>query len=235
LAAAFLTIIPVKIGQATQAEVAGSLAWFPLIGFVLGAALAGVDYALGFFIARPVRAILLILALSAVTGAVHLDGLADTADALGAGRDRARALEILRDSRIGTFGAAAVFFVLGLKIAALASATHSRELALYLAPGLARWTMVALPCGLDYLREHGAGSALLGAEARRNLKVASIVAVAAILLVRSILVVRGVIVAVILTLMLRLFYARWMGGITGDLIGAAGEIVETAALIALTC
>ena len=234
LAAGFLTIIPVSGGSVNAAEVTASFGWFPLIGFILGAILASADYMLAFFIASAVRSTLLVLALTAITGAVHLDGLADTADALSAGRDRVRALQILRDSRIGTFGAAAVFFVLALKIAALASAVHSRTIALYLAPGVARWAMVAVPYRLTYLREQGAGSALLGVQAERNLRVASTITLLALLLPRSILAIRGVVVAVILTWMFRMFYARWLGGVTGDLIGAAGEIVEAAALIALT-
>jgi adenosylcobinamide-GDP ribazoletransferase len=234
LAAQFLTIIPLGAESATAAELAGSLGWFPLIGFVLGAILAGADYLLAFFIARAVRSTLIVLALTAVTGAVHLDGLADTADAFSAGRERVRALEILRDSRIGTFGAAAVFFVLALKIAALASAAHSRSMALYLAPGLARWAMVAVSCRVPYLREQGAGSALLGVQAERNLRVASIVTVLASLLAGSLQAIRGAVTAIILVWLCRVFYVRWLGGITGDLIGGAGEVVETAALIALT-
>jgi adenosylcobinamide-GDP ribazoletransferase len=251
LAAAFLTIIPVGRLQslfhptsyqtteeqvensATADEVNGSFGWFPLIGFILGAILAGVDYLLAYFITTAVRSALIVLALAAITGAVHLDGLADTADALGAGRDRQRALTILRDSRIGTFGAVAVFFVLLLKVVALASTPHSRVVAVYAAPGMARWAMVAVPYQLAYLREQGAGSALLGVRAERNLWVASVVTLLAILPIGLSNLIRGLIVAVIMTLMFRTFYERWLGGITGDLIGAAGEIVEAATLIAL--
>jgi adenosylcobinamide-GDP ribazoletransferase len=235
LAASFLTIIPVGGNSATAAEVAGSFGWFPMIGFILGGLLAGADYVLAFFVANAVRSILLVLALTAITGAIHIDGLADTADALGAGRDRVKALGILRDSRIGTFGAAAVFFVLALKVASLAAASHSRQIALYLAPGIARWAMVAVPYKLAYLREGGAGSALLGDQAGRNLRVASIVTLLALLPAGFMLVIRGAVVAMILVWMVRVFYARWLGGVTGDLIGAAGEIVEAAVLVALTC
>jgi len=235
LAAGFLTIIPIGGDSAAATEVTASFGWFPLIGFILGAVLAGADYLLAFFIASAVRATLLVLALAALTGALHLDGLADTADALGAGRERARALEILRDSHIGSFGTAAVFFVLALKIAALASAAHSRSMALYLAPGIARWAMVAVPYKFTYLRERGAGSVLLGIQDQRNLRVASIVALLALLPAGPVLALRGAVVAIILVWMFRWFYGRWLGGITGDLIGAAGEIAEAAALVALTC
>jgi adenosylcobinamide-GDP ribazoletransferase len=235
LAARFLTIIPFAADSVTDAELAASLGWFPLIGFILGAILASADYLLAFFAARAVRSTLIVVVLAAVTGAVHLDGLADTADALGAGRDRVRALEIMRDSRIGTFGAVAIFFILALKIATLVSAAHSRSMALYLAPGLARWAMVAVSFRLPYLREQGAGSALLGIQAERNLRVASIVTLLASLPAGPLHAMRGAVVAIILVWLFRVFYVRWLGGITGDLIGGAGEVIETAALIALTC
>jgi adenosylcobinamide-GDP ribazoletransferase len=234
LAASFLTIIPVGRNPATATEVASSLGWFPLVGFVVGAVLVCADYLLA-FVAGPVRAIVLVLTLTVICGAVHLDGLADTADALGAGCERTRVLEILRDSRIGSFAAAAVFFVLALKIAALACASgHSRRVALYLAPGFARWAMVAVPYKMIYLRERGAGSPLLGPHDVRNLQLATIIALIGSLPTAPILALRGLIVTIILVWMSRTFYYRWLGGITGDLIGAAGEIVETAVLLALT-
>lgn len=233
LAAGFLTIIPVGRDSDGSSEISASFGWFPLIGFMLGALLAGADYLLASSTSNALRSTFVVLFLIVITGAVHLDGLADTADALGAGRDRVRALTILRDSRIGTFGAAAIFFVLALKIAALASATHSRPAALYLAPGLARWAMVAVSYNVTYLREHGAGSRLLGAD-KRNLRLASIVTIIALIPAGALLAIRATIVAILLVWILRSFYVGWLGGITGDLIGAAGEIIEAAALIALT-
>ena len=233
LAASFLTIIPVGRDGARSIEISASFGWFPLIGFVLGVVLAGADYLLASLISSGVRSTLLVLFLAAITGAVHLDGLADTADALGAGADRVRALTILRDSRIGTFGAVAVFFVLALKIAALASATHARTAALYLAPGLARWALVAVSYNLNYLREQGAGSALLS-QGERNLLLASIATIVALIPCGIVLAIRATLVAIVLVWMFRLFYVRWLGGITGDLLGATCEIVEAAALIALT-
>ncbi len=101
------------------------------------------------FFAQVIRSVLIVFSLTVITGAVHLDGLADTADALGAGRDRERALDILHDSRVGTFGASAIFFDLTLKILALSTlAGHRRYAALIFAPMLARWAMVAVAVGI---------------------------------------------------------------------------------------
>ena len=107
LAASFLTILPLSIESASEADVAASMGWFPLIGLLMGIAFAIEDRALALVLGHAVRSAIVVLSMAALSGAVHLDGLADTADALGAGRDRTRALEILRDSRVGTFGAPA--------------------------------------------------------------------------------------------------------------------------------
>jgi adenosylcobinamide-GDP ribazoletransferase len=236
LAASFLTIIPLVDEHACAAdEVAASFGWFPLIGFIIGAALAFEDYVLAFFIGHALRAVIIVMTLEIATGGVHLDGLADTADALGAGRDRQRALDIMRDSRIGSFGAAALFFVLALKVLAIAGTGGGfRYGAIYAAPGLARWSMVAVSYGLNYVRSGGAGATLLAGDERRNLPLASLIAAVAMLPVIGYHALRACVVAVLLTLIMRAFYRRWIDGVTGDLIGAAGEIVEAAILIAIT-
>ena len=166
LAANFLTIVPVGPGPADNAIVAASFRWFPLVGFLLGALFAAEDSLLLMVFPAMLRSTIVILSMVVVTGAVHLDALADTADALGAGRNRERALDILHDSRVGSFGAAAVCLSLALKIFALGSLHEPyRILALFVAPGLSRWAMVAVAAGLPYLRpEGGAGAALLQRE-----------------------------------------------------------------------
>lgn len=240
LAISFLTIIPVINGARTSDEkaVAESFGWFPLVGFGIGAALCVEDFALGYVFSAAIRSVLIVMTLAIVTGALHLDGLADTADALGAGRDRRRALEILRDPRIGTFGAIALFFALSLKVLALASlAGTMRDEAIYLAPGLARFAMVMVAHRLEYMRTKGAGTALLvssdddSKRSSRNELIACATVVIAVLPAISIKALWACVVAVVATVILRAFYRRWIGGVTGDLIGAAGEIVETAVLI----
>src|SRR5260370_5621090 len=96
LAIGFLTILPVIDNRrASEDAVAASFEWFPLVGFMLGLALCGEDVILSYACGQVMRSVLVVLSLTVITGAVHLDGLADTAGALGAGRDRQRALEIL--------------------------------------------------------------------------------------------------------------------------------------------
>lgn len=236
LAASFLTIISFGSEQpSSEADVAASFGWFPMVGFAIGAALALEDALLTAAVGGALSAVLVVLTLVAITGAVHLDGLADTADALGAGRNRERALEILRDSRIGSFGAAAIFFALALEATAIARASGAeRFAAIFAAVGISRWAMVALS-GLEYLRPGGAGAALLGAKARRNnLTVASLTVAGALLPILGWHVVAAAIVAILIVFAMRALYRRWLGGVTGDLIGACGMIVEIAMLIAMT-
>ncbi len=233
LAASFLTILPLGAIQADNAVVGASFRWFPLVGFLIGAVLALEDRVLLMLFSPMLSAALVVVSMVIITGAVHLDALADTADALGAGGNRARALEVLRDSRIGSFGAAAIVLALGLKTFALGSIAEPRRfIALFVATGLARWAMVAVANGLEYLRgEGGAGATLLQRDSR-GLTIASVTTALALLLTGSVRAAVGAIVAILVTSGARWFYRRWLGGVTGDLIGACGEIVEAAVLIA---
>ena len=140
----------------------------------------------------------------------------------------------MRDSQIGSFGAVAIGFFLALEIAALATMGEARRAAaLWLAPGLARWMMVAVSWRIDYLRAEGAATPLLGPGRDRNLALASATAALAALPVLSARVLVAYAVAVALAATLRAAYRRWLGGVTGDLIGAAGELVELAVLLVM--
>jgi len=237
LAISFLTILPV-IDQrpASDDTVAASFAWFPIVGFLIGLALAGEDWLLAHFFAQVIRSVLIIVSLTVVTGAVHLDGLADTADALGGGRDRERALDILRDSRVGTFGASAIFFDLTLKILALSTlAGHRRYSALIVAPMLARWAMLLVATGLPYLRSSGSGATLLSGEISSTRTAVVAVFTLAVMLMLGALRTTALATAAAIAIVfaMRLFYRRWLGGVTGDLIGACGELVEIAVLVTI--
>jgi adenosylcobinamide-GDP ribazoletransferase len=235
LAAGFLTILPVLSRAAVAPEIlAASFGWFPLVGFGLGALLAAENLVLTPLFGDALAAVLLVLTLTVLTGAVHVDALADTADALSAGSDRRRALEIMRDSRIGSFGAAAIFFFLAFEIVALMTMGEARRtIALWLAPGLARWAMVTVGWRIEYLRAEGAGTLLLAPGGDRNLALASVLVALATLPIFSGRVMLAYAVAVALAAVLRAAYRRWLGGVTGDLLGAAGELVEVAVLLVM--
>jgi adenosylcobinamide-GDP ribazoletransferase len=108
-----------------------------------------------------------------------------------------------------------------------------RLAALILAPTLARWALVAVSYKLQYLRPSGAGSAMLGRGSDRNLAISGIITGAATLSLISHRVIIAYAIAVVAVFTMRRFYLRWLGGITGDLIGACGEIVEVLAMLTL--
>lgn len=234
LALSFLTVLPVRIKGADHSDVAASMAWFPAVGLMMGIAYAVEDRALALLFNRTLRSALVVLSMVALSGAVHLDGLADTADALGAGRNRERALEILRDSRIGAFGTLALFFDLGLKVVALADVSgRTRFAMLILAPMLARWALVGVSYEIDYLRSNGAGSSMLGRLDKRNLTIASILTILPLIVIHWSRLLIAYALTVVVTFAMRSFYRRWLGGVTGDLIGACGEIVEVLVMLTM--
>jgi adenosylcobinamide-GDP ribazoletransferase len=209
-----------------------------LAGFLIGLFLAGVDWVLGAWFGFELRSLLVVLSMTALTGALHLDGLADTADAIGAGGDRARALEIMRDSHLGAYGVCAVFFDLALKSLTLAaiSSSSARVAGLILAPTLGRFAMVAVSHNLDYLRSSGSGSPFLSnpSGARHNLAVSSsitLVGCLAVAILQPRLTMLALGFSLAASVLIRVIYRRWMAGITGDMIGAGGETVEMVVLL----
>lgn len=155
----FATRIPVRVGAVTPSELAEGLAALPLVGFAIGAVCFG-GYALcAKALGTTLAAVAAVSIAAFVTGGLHLDGLADWFDALGGGRgDRQRMLEIMRDSRIGAHGAAALVLLLLAKVAAVAELpTQQQLLGLCVAPAAARLTAVWLLFALPAARQDGLG------------------------------------------------------------------------------
>jgi adenosylcobinamide-GDP ribazoletransferase len=232
-AVTFLTRVPAGRGRSLDgADVARAALAFPLVGGAVGAAVGGCAQALTGALPATLAAALAVALGTLLTGALHLDGLADTADALG-GRGRGRALEIMRDHSIGAFGAAALALDLLIRTAALASlARDGRALALGAAAGaLSRWTPAALAAALPYVRS-GAGTAAAFAGTRHGRAFAA--GVLALALAIGTAGVDGLALAAIvapLTLFAGVSLRAWLGGVTGDALGAALELCETAALV----
>jgi len=238
----FLTIVPVRLKvKPGNAQLGRSLLFYPLVGALLGAWLALIA-ALCANLPPLVTAALLLAALSIASGGLHLDGLADSCDALAGGGDRARALAIMRDPRCGALGAAAVVVILIAKFAAftaLASAPVSgAAIAFAAATAASRATVIALYATTDYVRTAGAGSALaahLPRAAGMAVLAATATAIAAAGAMSRFGLGGGAILlataAVAFTVCRRLMVAR-IGGATGDTTGATVEMVETAMLLA---
>ena len=180
-----------------------------------------------------VAAALGVAVAAVVTGAMHLDALADTADALGA-RRRDEALRIMRDSRIGTFGAVALGLDLLVKVGCVATLVDRGHAvaALVAAGALSRAASPPLAAVLPYPRvEGGPGSVLTGSLSRAAAAVAIALGVSISLLAWWPTGIWLVVAAAAVAGTLGLWYRRWLGGATGDCLGAATELCETAVLV----
>jgi adenosylcobinamide-GDP ribazoletransferase len=234
LAIRFLTIVPVPGADAPGPSALGRAAWwFPVVGLALGGGLLGAGRLIDSTLPPLVGAALLVTLWKVATGAIHLDGLADSLDGL-AGRDAEGRLAIMRDSRIGVFGAAGLVLFLVLSVAAVAGlAGPARGRLLVLAPAIGRvapllagtWLAPATP-------GRGLGAAFAAGLSRWA---GPVHAAAASALAAWLLGPWGVAIAlascVAAMLAARLVAGR-LGGLTGDVLGAVVELAELGVLLA---
>ncbi|HEX5692426.1 MAG TPA: adenosylcobinamide-GDP ribazoletransferase [Roseiflexaceae bacterium] len=230
----FLTIVRMPASWATtDPPLAKSLAFFPLIGLIIGALLLSIGMLAGWFWGGGVRAVAVVVAWGVITGGLHLDGLSDTFDGVMSWRPRERKLEIMRDSRVGVMGVLALAAIVGLKVALLFG-TDEWVPALLLAPALGRW---AICYGLG--RFPAARADGLGAMAQVQTSSGLVFAPTVIVIIAALLIagLRGAVALALVWLAARTL-ARWwtrdLGGLTGDTYGALCEIAEVVALAALT-
>jgi adenosylcobinamide-GDP ribazoletransferase len=233
-AVTFLTRVPLGRAVALDAaDVARGALLFPLVGAGVGAAAGGTAVLADRALSPLLAAALAVAVAVALTGAMHVDALADTADSLGA-RTRERALEIMRDSRIGSFGAAAVVLDLLVKSAAIAELLDDgRALAALVAAGaLSRAASPVLAAKLPYPRVDGGPGSVLTGRVSPPTAVAGAAGASAIAI--AVLGVDGAIVVASVaasTAALGVAYLRRFGGATGDALGTATEVGETLALV----
>jgi adenosylcobinamide-GDP ribazoletransferase len=230
----FLTRLPVPARAADGATIGRSVAFFPVVGLALGGVLAGGALVLSRVLAPIIVAVLLVALLAVLTGGLHLDGLADLFDAVGGGRgDRARMLELMRDSRIGAHGAAALALGLIAKVVALGHAIERHDLATILAfPALARWAVVPAIVFVPYARPEGLGLGFVRSGRARDVGTATVLMAAAAIALRRREVYVAAAAALAVVVVLAVWLRRRLGGLTGDVYGAAIELAEVAALVA---
>jgi adenosylcobinamide-GDP ribazoletransferase len=231
LALQFLTRLPVRIDHFDPDELAASPRWYPGVGVVVGA-MAALTCVGAELVWPPLIAAMLAVAVGVlVTGGLHEDGFADACDGLGGGRTRERALEIMRDSRIGSYGAIGLVLMLGARVAVLAA----------LPSGAVAWALVAGHVGsrasmlwvmqvLPYARKDGAGSAVAGGLDAHGQRVAAVTTGIALLLGLLVLPVHSLILGlgglVLGHVAMRRRFAARLGGYTGDCLGAVQQCSE---------
>lgn len=227
----FLTRIPVRLREpASDADVGASMAWYPVVGLVVGAVLALVAW-LAIDVAPLLRAALVLAVWVALSGGLHLDGLADSADAwVGGGASAERTLQIMKDPRSGPIAVVVLVVVLLLKFAALASLPRDAWPWLIAAPVLGRAALPLLFVTTRYVREGGLGSVLAQHLSHGACVVAVVAAAAAIWVCVAF---SPLVAAAIVFVAWRRAMVRRIGGCTGDTAGAMVELVEVAAIVAL--
>jgi adenosylcobinamide-GDP ribazoletransferase len=229
----FLTLFPcpTRIDYA-NADVGRSAISFPVIGLILGSILVLVNFILEPFASAGLLSVILVVLLAFMTRGLHLDGVGDTFDGLGAGRDRDHILSVMDDSHTGVFGLVAIVSVLLLKIHALESMDIDRWRALLVAPILGRWAMVLLAYRSKAAKV-GLGSNLVDHLQTKQFLLATVLA---LLLVASIFRWNGIVMmawVAIFTTASKSYFHRRLGGVTGDTFGAVGELSETSVMVLL--
>jgi len=220
----FITIIPA--GRWEHFDAVGMVPWFPAVGLLIGIGLAAFDHAAARMWHPQAAAVLDVVFLAAITGAFHIDGLADTADGIFSHRPKERILEIMKDSRIGAMGVVAVVSVLAVKWAGISGLSENRTTLLILVPAYARGAMLFGMRALEYGRPQG-GTGL--AFFSRKLRPADFWGFGGAV-VLSLALGRGLIAVnlgfFLITAALLACYRRRLGCITGDMLGAMAEVTE---------
>ncbi|MBU6296652.1 MAG: adenosylcobinamide-GDP ribazoletransferase [Alphaproteobacteria bacterium] len=235
IAVQFLTTLPVTLKRPpTEVESGRSLTFYPLVGLLLGTMLAG-----GGWILRqenPLLVSALLLAVwTALTGALHLDGLADCADAWVGGRgDRARTLAIMKDVCSGPMGVTSIVIVLLMKFAGIAVLCEQHAiLQLAIVPLLARTAIQLLFLTTPYVRADGLGAAMAANLRRGNILVAVVLTVFGVLAFTQCAGLWAVSAAASVFILCQHSMLARIGGTTGDTAGALAEIAEACTLLAL--
>jgi len=235
VAARYLTIVPLPGPARTSSDALGRAApWFPVIGLGIGGILVVTERVTELLFPLLLAGLLTVTAWKLLTGGLHLDGLADCLDGLG-GRDAEHRLAIMRDSRIGAFGALGLILLLLLEIAAVTELPPGvRAQALLVVPVVARATSPLLARLFAPAKSEGHGAAFgagVGALAAPiALSIALVVAIVALRVLGLVVVAVSIASALVVTR----FFAAGVAGITGDVLGAAIEIAELAGLLTVS-
>lgn len=229
----FLTRLPVPAGNLTEQDIGRSAVFFPVVGLLIGGILLGFYRFFSLIFPVPVARLLVLMSLVAISGAFHLDGLADTVDGFYGGKDREEVLRIMRDPHVGAMGAVAIVTILLLKTAAVVSLSEAFfRKGILIMPAVGRGaTVVALM--FPYARDGGLGWLFAQHRSRLDPVAAAVLVSGAAIYAfgpEGVWAVLGSLAAA--GGVLGLAWRR-IRGVTGDVCGAVNEAAECAFLLAL--
>jgi adenosylcobinamide-GDP ribazoletransferase len=241
IALQFFTRLPIPVWVGFEASwLQHASRYFPLVGGVVAAIAAAVYAAAALVLPAPVAAVLSTAASIYITGAFHEDGFADTCDGLGGGMTRERALEIMKDSRVGAYGAIGIVCMLATKLSALALLPpHLAVAALCVAHPVSRLAATALIWKLDYVRGEGKAKPLAQQMTGTEFAIAALTCAlpAAGVLAAGWMTPAALAAAVLASaaaaLWLGRLFVRRLGGYTGDCLGAVQQLAEALVYVAV--
>jgi adenosylcobinamide-GDP ribazoletransferase len=240
IALGFLTIIPVRTSAPEPGDLGRAGVWFPIIGLVLGVILVAAHFWLGQLFSPLLTAALVVALWAALTGGLHLDGLADCCDGLFAAVSPERRLEIMRDPRLGAFGGLGLILFIILKVLAVASLTSSSfvlgpwsfvlgPLSFVLSASLSRY-LILLVARQPSARPGGLGADFALGLTPRVFMLAALIPLALILLGGWRALIAAVLAHLVAFVIIRFSRAR-LGGVTGDVLGLTVELAELTVLL----
>jgi adenosylcobinamide-GDP ribazoletransferase len=233
LAVQFLTRLPTpQLRDFEARELAGSAAWFPIVGVLIGLLITAATL-LGSKVDSWLGALLGLLMWTWITGALHLDGLADLFDALGAAhRDPQRLLQVMRDPHVGSFGVVALCSLLISKLVLLRVGLNHATLTLFTLPLICAWSRLGAIAWSAWLPAlAGSSTEAFTWQPRKSLV---LICVAALMLL-SFAFAPALMVAPLVLLAWGAFLKQRLGGMSGDCLGAGIEVTESALLLAILC
>ena len=226
----FLTRIPMPSIAFEADSLSRATKFFPLVGLVIGSGALILRKLLGLHLNRSLVALVVLIYLVLITGCLHEDGLADTADGFGGGQTREQILAIFRDSRIGSYGATALVVSLLARYLLLASLPLEHFAAYVISSHvLCRWSSMPLSYFLPPAREEdGQGARIAKLTSLATLTFGSIFSFAVVAFALRWSAVAPVLIAIFALAVSGWFYARKIGGVTGDCFGATNQLTEIA-------
>lgn len=226
----FLTRIPMPSIAFEADSLSRATKFFPLVGLIVGSGAVLLQKLLIFQMSRPLVALIVLVYLVLITGCLHEDGLADTADGFGGGRTKDQILVILKDSRIGSYGATALVLSLLARYLLLASLPLEHFAAYVISSHvLCRWSSLPLSYFLPPAREQdGQGARIAKLTSLASLIFGSAFSFAVVAFALRWSAVASVLVAILTVALSGWLYARRIGGVTGDCFGATNQLTEIA-------
>ena len=228
IAVQFLTRLPVpRVPNSSQAELGKAAAFFPLVGMIVGGGAALVFVLLQRVLPVPASVLCAIVFAAFITNGFHEDGLADTFDGFGGGWTKERVLEIMRDSRIGTYGTLALIFLVLGKLNFLSSLPAGQIWRwLIVAHMAARWTILPICAWLPYARVEGQGKLVAKQVGALEIIAGTVTLFLVLLLIPWRAALATLFVTTLVTLLSGLYFRARLQGITGDCLGAANQLTE---------